>query len=205
MASVGLIRAVFLFGACGALVASGCGQETRTVSTSDAQATATPARHTPKPAVPQTPGAPSSRKTSPAPAATSQVGPATIYTSGVQVYAQRLIAADAARSKTCGTSDVAGCRSALQQTADAVATFQRSLDQHPAPPCLKTPDSTIRVALSLYQQGAQLGLKGLSDGSASEVSQADGLIEQATMRLNAAAEQMQAVAVCRGGLPGVPP
>lgn len=205
MASTGLLRAALLFGACGALLASGCGQETRPVSTSNAKATATPVGHTPKPAASTTPGALSPGRASPVPAATSQVGLATSYMAVVQVDAQHLIAADATRSKTCGTSDVAGCRSALQQTADAVATFQRSLDQHPAPPCLKTPDSTIRVALSLYQQGAQLGLKGLSDGSASEVSRAGGLIEQATMRLNAAAEQMQAAAACRGGLPGVPP
>jgi hypothetical protein len=112
------------------------------------------------------------------------------YANAIQVDAQHLLAADGLRVTNCGGSNRSGCLSALQQVTAAANALQRDLDSNPAPACLKSADTTLRSAISLYLQGAQLDTKGLDDGSSSEVTQGKGLLDLGTTRFRAAATQL---------------
>jgi hypothetical protein len=204
MTGHGFLRvAALALGACATLAAAGCGQGHATAAAHGAAGfTPSPAQHTPGPAV--SPGQGAGVQASPSPPPGSQPAQAATYLTRVQVDAQRIIAASAARSTSCATRDVSGCRTAFQKVASAEATFRRDLDGHPAPDCLKPVDATIRSALGLYQQGAQVGIQGLAAGSTSQVAQGGGLLDQGTTRLTAVTDQLRLVA-CRGNAPGVAP
>jgi hypothetical protein len=130
----------------------------------------------------------------PRPAATPRApeGPSlsAVYANSIQIDAQHLLAADGLRVSSCGGSNRTGCLSALQQVTRAANTLQGDLNAHPAPPCLQSADATMRSAISLYLQGAQLNAKGLNDGSSSEVTQGRSLLDQGTTRFRAASTQL---------------
>jgi hypothetical protein len=130
----------------------------------------------------------------PRPSATARApqGPSlsAAYANAIQIEAQHLLAADGLRVSSCGGSNRTGCLSALQQVTTAANALQRDLDAHPAPACLQSADATMRSAISLYVQGAQLNAKGLNDGSSSEVTQGSGLMDQGTTRFRAASTQL---------------
>jgi hypothetical protein len=130
----------------------------------------------------------------PRPAATARAaqGPSlsAVYANAIQIDAQHMLAADGARVSNCVGGSRAGCLSALQQVTTAANTLQRDLDAHPAPACLQSADATMRSAISLYLQGAQLNAKGLNDGSASEVTQGRSMLDQGTTRFRAASTQL---------------
>jgi hypothetical protein len=198
-----LFSAALLAGACAAVAASaacGPGAARPTASTRGASPAASPAASASHPA---SRPATSRRAGTQAPVPASQVGPATGYARSVQVDAQRVISANAARSTACATRDVSGCRSALQQVAASVTALQHDLDQHPPPACLQPADASLRAALGQYQQGVQLGLKGLGDGSAGETAQAGAMMDQATSRMGTASDQLR-LSSCRGSQPAVP-
>jgi hypothetical protein len=113
-----------------------------------------------------------------------------VYANAIQIDAQHLLAADGLRVTSCAGSNWTGCLSALQQVTTAATRLQQDLDANPAPACLKTADATMRSAISLYLQGAQLNAKGLNDGSSSEVTQGRGLLDQGTTRFRAASTQL---------------
>jgi hypothetical protein len=113
-----------------------------------------------------------------------------VYANAIQIDAQHLLAADGLRVSSCGGSNRAGCLSALQQVTAAANALQRDLDANPAPACLKSADATLRSAISLYLQGAQMDAKGLNDGSSSEVTQGRSLLDEGTTRFRAASTQL---------------
>jgi len=83
----------------------------------------------------------------------------------------------------CGAGDVAGCRSALISLQTNRGILQQDLDAHPAPDCLKAAGQEVRQALWLYQQGAQLGVQGIDQSDAAEVTQGGDLMSQATAHM----------------------
>ncbi len=194
--------AAFSLGACAVLLTAGCGQS-HAPSSRAAGSTAVQAGHSPGPSATATPGGQRAAAT-PSPAAGSQPAQAATYLAAIQVDAQRIIAASAARSSSCATRDAAGCRTAFDRVAAAAATFQRDLDRHAAPTCLKQVDSTIRSALDLYRQGARLGLQGLAAANGGLVVQGGGLLDQGTSSLTAASGQI-GLATCSGNVPGTAP
>jgi len=131
----------------------------------------------------------------PRPSATprpAQQGPSlsAVYASSLQIDAQHLLAADGLRVTNCGGKNTSGCRSALQQVTSAAGALQKDLDAHPAPPCLTNADTTMRSAISLYLQGAQLGTQGIDQGSSAQQTQAKGLLDQGSTRFRAASTQL---------------
>jgi len=140
----------------------------------------------------------------PRPAATSPTLSAA-YATALQVDAQHLVAANGARTTSCATTkDLPGCRTALQQVASAAAALQKDLDAHPAPSCMKSADTTMRAAVGLFQQGAQLGTQGIDQGSTSKLSQGKTLLDQGTSQLLAASNQLGRAA-CTVPPPNVAP
>jgi len=129
---------------------------------------------------------------SPAPPKAAQTGPSlsAVYAGALQTDAQHLVAANGARMSSCATKSLSGCRTALQQVSTSATALQKDLDAHPAPACMKTADATLRAAIGLYQQGAQLGIKGLDEGSSSELTQGKTLLDQGTTRLMAGSAQL---------------
>lgn len=127
-----------------------------------------------------------------------------IYANSLQVNAQHLVAANGARINSCASDDLAGCRSALQQVSTSATALQRDLDTHPAPACLKSADATLRSAIALYMQGAQLGTKGIDEGTSTELTQGRGLLDQGTTQLMAASSQL-GQSVCSAPPPNVAP
>jgi len=113
-----------------------------------------------------------------------------VYANAIQIDAQHLLAADGLRVTNCGGSNRAGCLSALQQVTTSANALQRDLDGNPAPACLTNADTTMRSAVSLYLQGAQLNTKGLNDGSSSEVAQGKGMLDLGATRFRAASTQL---------------
>lgn len=113
-----------------------------------------------------------------------------VYANALQIDAQHLLAADGARVTGCAGKDTAGCRAALQQVTSSATALQRDLDANPAPACLKSADSTLRSAISLYLQGAQLGTKGIDQGSSSLLTQGKGLLDLGSTRFRAASTQL---------------
>jgi hypothetical protein len=113
-----------------------------------------------------------------------------VYANALQIDAQHLLAADGARVTSCAGQDMAGCRAALQQVTTSAGALQKDLDANPAPACLKSADSTLRSAITLYLQGAQLGTKGIDERSASELTQGKGLLDLGTTRFRAASTQL---------------
>lgn len=112
------------------------------------------------------------------------------YANAIQVDAQHLLAADGLRVTNCGGRSIAGCLTALQQVTTSANALQKDLDANPPPACLTNADTTLRSAISLYLQGAQLDTKGLNDGSPSEVTQGKGLLDLGTTRFRAASTQL---------------
>jgi hypothetical protein len=125
-----------------------------------------------------------------APRATQGPSLSAAYANAIQVDAQHLLAADGLRVTNCSGRSTSGCVSALQQLATSANALQRDLDANPPPSCLKSTDTTLRAAIALYLQGAQLNVKGLNDGSASEVSQGRGLLDLGATRFRAASTQL---------------
>ena len=113
-----------------------------------------------------------------------------IYASALQVDAQHLVAANGERVASCAGSDLAGCRSALQGVSTWATALQRDLDAHPAPACLTTADATLRSAIALYLQGAQVGTKGIDEGIPADIIQGKSLLDQGTTRLTSASSQL---------------
>ncbi|HKA50690.1 MAG TPA: hypothetical protein VKK19_13960 [Candidatus Dormibacteraeota bacterium] len=113
-----------------------------------------------------------------------------IYASSLQVDAQHLVAANGDRQASCAGNDLAGCRSALQRVSTWASALQRDLDAHPAPACLTTADATLRSAIALFLQGAQVGTKGIDEGISADIIQGKSLLDQGTTRLMAASTQL---------------
>jgi hypothetical protein len=127
-----------------------------------------------------------------------------VYANALQVDAQHLVAANGARQTSCATRDLAACRSALQLIAAATAALQRDVDANPAPSCMQPADTTLRSAIGLFQQGAQLGTQGIDEGSSSKLTQGKSLLDQATTRLYSASDQLGRAA-CSVPPPNVAP
>ncbi|HYW25128.1 MAG TPA: hypothetical protein VE953_13255 [Terriglobales bacterium] len=129
----------------------------------------------------------------PRPSATPRVsqGPSlsAAYANSLQIDAQHLLAADGARVVNCASSTT-GCRTALLQVTSSANALQKDLDANPPPECLKNADATLRSAISLYLQGAQIGVKAIDDGSSSELTQGKGLLDLGTTRFRAASTQL---------------
>ncbi len=113
-----------------------------------------------------------------------------VYANSLQVDAQHLVAANGAGQTSCSGTDLAGCRAALQQVGAWATALQRDLEAHPAPDCMKSADATLRSAIDLSLQGAQLGTKGIDEGSTTELTQGNSLLGQGTTRLMAASPQL---------------
>lgn len=199
-----LTRSALALCACAALALAACGQQPGSHAAPVAKPSASPATRghvaasTPSPGA--TPKAGSGASTGPVtakPPPGSQPVVAGTYLSAVQVDAQKILAASAARTTTCATRDTAGCRTAFQQVATLAATFKRDLDRNPAPACLKPVDASIRSAIGLYAQGAQAGATG-------QVAQGGGLLDQATARLTTVTAQIRSTS-CSGNAPSVAP
>jgi hypothetical protein len=58
----------------------------------------------------------------------------------------------------------------------------------PAPPCLKTADTDIRVALNDYIEGATLALNGLNDLDSNEINDGSDQISAGSTALTNAAK-----------------
>jgi hypothetical protein len=113
-----------------------------------------------------------------------------VYANSLQVDAQHLVAADSARLSSCSGNDLARCRSALQQVSASANVLQGDLNAHPAPVCMKGADGMLRSAIDLFLQGAQLSIRGIDQGSSTDVTQGTGLLDQGTARLSAASSQL---------------
>jgi hypothetical protein len=113
-----------------------------------------------------------------------------VYANALQIDAQHLLAADGARVTSCGGRSTTGCRAALLLVTTSANALQKDLDANPPPACLKNADATLRSAISFYLQGAQLGVKGIDDGSSSELTQGTGLLDLGTTRFRAASTQL---------------
>jgi len=113
-----------------------------------------------------------------------------IYASSLQVDAQHLVAANGDSVASCAGTDLRGCRSALQRVSTWASALQRDLDTHPAPACLTTAEATLRSAIALYLQGAQVGTKGIDEGVSADLIQGKSLLDQGTTRLMAASTQL---------------
>ncbi|HSR26183.1 MAG TPA: hypothetical protein VLW53_21695 [Candidatus Eisenbacteria bacterium] len=127
-----------------------------------------------------------------------------LYAGALQVDAQHLVAANGARQTSCATKDLTACRSALQQVAAAAAALQRDLDANPAPACMQPADATLRSAIGLFQQGAQLGTQGIDQGSSAKLTQSRTILDQATTGLYSASDQLGRAA-CSVPPPNVAP
>lgn len=127
-----------------------------------------------------------------------------VYANALQVDAQHLVAANGARQTSCASKDAAACRTALQQVTSAAAALQRDVDANPAPACLKPADTTLRSAIGLFQQGAQLGTQGIDQGSSAKLTQGKTLLDQATTQLYSASDQLGRAA-CSVPPPNVAP
>jgi hypothetical protein len=125
-----------------------------------------------------------------APHATQSPSLSAAYANAIQVSAQHLLAADGLRVTSCTGKNPAGCLSALQQVTTAANALEKVLDANPAPDCLKSADQTLRSAISLYLQGAQLDTQGVNAGSASQMSQGKSLLDLGTTRFRAASTQL---------------
>jgi hypothetical protein len=88
--------------------------------------------------------------------------------------------------------------------AAAATALQHDLDAHPAPTCMQPADTTLRAAIGLYQQGAQMGVQAIDQGSSSKLAQGRTLLDQATTRLVSASEQLGR-ATCTVPPPSVAP
>jgi hypothetical protein len=135
------------------------------------------------------------RHATPAPAQTPKpevTGPSVsaAYANSLQVDAQHLVAANGARVTSCGTPNLAACRSALLQVASAASALQHDLDAHPAPACMTTADTMLRSAITLYLQGAQMGTQGIDEGSSTKLTQSKGMLDQGTTRLLSGSDQL---------------
>jgi len=133
------------------------------------------------------------------PTATPATPPPTLSQRELAASYAKAIQADTAAASSgfndvqtaCSAGDFAGCRSALVSLQTNLAIFQQDLDAHPAPPCLKAADQELRQALSLYQQGAQLGVQGIDQVDAAKISQGGDLMSQATAHLTHASALVQ--------------
>jgi len=112
------------------------------------------------------------------------------YANALQVDAQHLQTADGARVTNCAGKSMSACRSALQDVGASAKALQRDLDAHPAPSCMKSADATLRTAISLYLQGVALGVLGIDQGSASQLAQGKGLLDQGTAQFHVASSQL---------------
>jgi hypothetical protein len=139
-----------------------------------------------------------------APHATQSPSLSAVYANAIQVAAQHLLAADGLRVTNCTAKSTPGCLSALQQVTTSANTLQQVLDANPAPDCLKSADQTLRSAISLYLQGAQLDTQGLNAGNASQVSQGKSLLDLGTTRFRAGSTQLGQSA-CSAPPPAVAP
>jgi hypothetical protein len=158
-----------------------------------AQPTSNPIRNAPKAPTPTPKALPSGPSLSAA------------YATSLQVDAQHLIAANGARTTSCATTrDLPGCRTALQQIASAATALRTDLDAHPAPSCMKSADTTLRSAVDLFQQGAQMGTQAIDQGSTSKLAQGRTLLDQAATRLLTASGQL-GQAACTVPPPNVAP
>jgi hypothetical protein len=168
------------------------------------RATPTPGERLAKVAQPTSrPPQPAPRATPARPDASPTTQPSLVYMNALQVDAQHLVAANNARVSSCGAKDLAACRAAMQQIASSAAALQIDLDAHPAPTCLKTADIAMRGAVTLYQQGAQVGTAGIDQGSAADIARGGGLLDQGASRLLSASDQLSRSG-CTSNLPTVP-
>ena len=88
---------------------------------------------------------------------------APIYRDTVTSAEKRLSTATNKFGNECSDQDIriATCVTDLQGIHDAVVNFQSTLDQHPAPPCLKAVDARLREALTDYHDGITLIKQGV--------------------------------------------
>lgn len=124
------------------------------------------------------------------PRASQSLSLSAAYANSLQIDAQHLLAADGLRVSNCASRATAGCRSALQQVTTSANALQKDLDTNPAPPCMKNADTTLRSAVSLYLQGAQLGTQGIDQGSATLLAQGKSLLDQGSTRFRSASTQL---------------
>lgn len=189
-----VIRSIPAALACAVLLGAACSQQGGSGSSASAsspkpsslaqraQTSARPVSQPVKAASPRPSAAPKQPLKSPSVSA--------VYANALQVDAQHLLAADGLRLTSCGGRTAAGCRSALQQVTSSANALQKDLDAHPAPPCMASADATMRSAISLYLQGAQLGTQAIDQGSAAQQTQAKGLLDQGSTRFRAASTQL---------------
>ncbi len=105
---------------------------------------------------------------------------APIYRDAVTTAERRLSAATSKFSSDCANQDISQqvCVNDLQGIHDATVNFQSTLDQHPAPPCLKAVDARLREALTDYHDGITLIKQGAeSKDTASVQAGADMLAD----------------------------
>jgi hypothetical protein len=96
----------------------------------------------------------------------------------------------------CGASTAAStgyvtCRADMQAIHDDAAAFVDAIRQTPAPPCLQSADQQLRTALSQYEAGAALGVKGIDDNSGAEITAGAGLINQGNTFMGQATTAVQ--------------
>lgn len=203
-----VIRSIPVALACAVLLGAACSQQggsgtaaaahsPRSSSLAErAQASAKPVSQAVKNATPRPSATPRPALRSPSVSA--------VYANALQIDAQHLLAADGLRVTNCGGKSTAGCRSALQQVTASANALLKDLDAHPAPPCMTSADATLRSAISLYLQGAQLGTEAIDQGSAAQQTQAKGLLDQGSTRFRAASTQL-GQSTCTNPPPAVAP
>ncbi len=119
--------------------------------------------------------APASPTATPKPTPTATTNPnasAPAYAAAVLEAANNVEATTTKFDTDCkdATEYTTICRNDLQAIHDAIASFQTTLDQHPAPPCLKVVDTIFREALRDYHDGLTLIIQGLDEKDAEAVS-----------------------------------
>jgi hypothetical protein len=181
---------VLLMGVCTVAVAVGGGSHTANPNVSQqdiARNQTTPIPDTPT-QVATVPTAPPTPKPAQAP---SQRDQALAYTRAVTADTTAAVSGFNDLGTSCGAGDVNGCRAALISLQTNLGTFQHDLDAHPSPPCLKDADREVRQGLSLYQQGAPMGVDGIDQGDNGKITQGGDLMNQANTHFTHASALVQ--------------
>ncbi len=96
----------------------------------------------------------------------------------------------------CNDKDITDtvCRNDLQAIHDATVSVQSTLDQHPAPPCLKAVDARLREAMTDFHDGVTLIQQGADSNDVSSIQAGSDMLLDGNKELTQAGVEMDKAA-----------
>lgn len=118
------------------------------------------------------------------PAGPSQAELYAQYTAVNARHANRLVQSMTNASESCGAGDTTACANDFQTALGDVKAWEADLNTTPPPDCLKTMDTHLRQALSLYEQGLTAAIQAINGSDLTKLEEATAHISDANDKMS---------------------